>query len=325
MSEKSDSNQDGNTGQPTHQNLRTDFNQWQWIKVPVNYFGNRHRLKEAITRHTNIVSTDTKATIKSFYDSGGMGIELTFNDTHTLYGLFLIWNVREWDLGHWPEIIKFPERELHHAMGYNKAQTGNRGRIRRSLCTLASKKFPFLWSQERDGHPDTQGKSSQKNEPKTKVQFPDYDTLIRIPKANCDTLKTIAEDPKRYPTTNDVDFHNLEIQFNPRLFAWENSFRCVNPKICMEIKEHRAKRTTEKRVGIPSKFDIRFYDLLVNHFRANKSRVERNYKKIAQAPLLMSADYINRKDKEVRDKVTELYDFFIEMGHGNKIENMNEI
>jgi len=303
VSINNDDNQDGNN--------KPVFIQALWLFVPTNYLANRLWPKGDVMKHVDDYHNGSKVQerIEQFYGSGGKGIDLKFNEAHVLYGLIALWNMSDNILkdGGGSHFIKFSERELHRAMRFDGQPTGrNRDRIRENLCGLATKQFPILWG------------TARKTNGGRRIYASEFNTVIKIhgvsdpPGADGDS-HSIKE--KITHLKKNVDFHNLEVSLNYKLFSWGGGYQYVNPNICMEIKAFKAKKNKK-----PSHLDIRFYDWLA---REQGYTIKRHFKKVAKTPLLMNPDYINSREPAVRDKVTELYDFFVEMGYleGYELDN----
>lgn len=114
-------------------------------------------------------------------------------------------------------------------------------------------------------------------------------------------LKEYKRNPKRY--LKDEHFSRYKILINPILIvSIDNYFRLAMADIPKEIAEYKAARGER-----PSKYDLRFYSLLLNE---NTAIIRRNYLKIAQAPLLMQ-DYIDQSRfsliKQIQLKIYEMY------------------
>lgn len=225
---------------------------------------------------------NTKEELAAFLNKGGEGIDLTFEEACMIYGIANIFT--EYD---YPDYVECTEKQLIKAMRYDKNLSGwQRQRFRGMLEDLSKKRFPIYWNYDGDWRCLT------------------FDTLIKLAwgvrsRDGCEEFKTL-------PTRE--NFTRYKIAFNKGLVEKiGRNFRLGDPNIGKEIREHR-KRKGER----PSKYDIRFYYLLLGE---NREIIKRNYLKTAQAPMLMDHYIRGRKFKLIRAKLNSIYKMYHDLGY----------
>lgn len=225
---------------------------------------------------------NTKEELAAFLNKGGEGIDLTFEEACMIYGIANIFT--EYD---YPDYVECTEKQLNKAMRCDKNLSGwQRKRLRGTLEGLSNKRFPIYWT-DRD-----------------EWRWLTFDTLIKLAwgvrsRDGCEEFKTL-------PTRE--NFTRYRITFNKGLVERiRRNFRLGDPNIGKEIREYR-KRKGER----PSKYDIRFYYLLLGE---NRKVIKRNYLKIAQAPMLMDHYIRGRKFKLIREKLNSIYKMYHNLGY----------
>jgi len=219
--------------------------------------------------------------IEVFLNKGGQGMDLTFDEEHLIHGIASIFTMYDYETNY----IECTERGLMKAMRCEKNLSGwKRQDYRRALESLSNKKFPIYWT-ERSGW-----------------RWVTFDTIIKL--AWGVKIKDGNLEFKNVPTRK--NFSRYRIAFNKLLVGTlTKNFRLANPEIFNEIREYKA-RINKK----PSKYDIRFYYLLLHE---NKQEIKRNYLKIARAPMLMEHLIKDRKFKELRDRLNSIYRMYYDL------------
>jgi hypothetical protein len=215
------------------------------------------------------------------------GIELNFNDHCVLYALLHL-NTSFQTNGS----FTCNERDLYKATKINDTDCGIKPcRVRNSLKTLATKKFPFLYIPQ------------EKQE-----TFPGFGSLIEYEEY---TVKDPSPQNGNGGSSQPRYSRRYRITLNEKLFTKkDNSYRVLNPNIGGEIREFY-----RKHGGKPSKYDIRFYDFLLWN---NEQEIRKDYKELADSPLLMRN--LKRERKDIRARIVEIYELYKELGYLERYE-----
>lgn len=228
----------------------------------------------------------TQEELKTFFDDGGEGIDLTFDEACLIYGIAYLFTWHEY-----PSYIECTEKQLYEALKYEKKISGwQRQRLRKIIEELSLKRFPVYWIEN-------------------KCRWLTFDSLIKLAWGVRTGESNIEF--KTLPTRENFELYRIEL--NEKLFGRVNkNFRLVDPNIGREIRDYRRKSNRKA-----SKYDIRLYDLLLHK---NESVIKRNYLKIAQAPMLMDNMIKNRKQRDIRDKLNDIYEMYYHMGYLTNFE-----
>jgi len=254
------------------------------VPVPMNYFQNKFRPEKYTLKHVRASrnSDEAKKSIGEFYDSGKRGLDLTFKETHIVHGFLSLWSMHNRE-----RKFRCTINQLYRAMGFNaKPNKREKKKIEKTLCGLTNKKFPIIWKNQAGGYSC------------------DFNTVIQIHDVSKDASKPIEVD--------DVNFNDLHISLHYGLFPRGQRYCYINPRVCMEIREHKDN---------PSKFDVRFYEWLANEWTY---RIARNYKVLAETALLLPVKEISKRQKHYRDRIIKIYDLHKAMGYLNSYELDNK-
>jgi len=264
-------------------------------KISANFTANYliGREHKQLLLKKNMVRTDsddvgiesTIADLTTFFNDGGEGIDLTFEEACMLHAIAKIFTKYDY-----PNEIECSKGQIFEAMGCGGNLSGHqRQRLRKVLENLADKKFPIYWSEkDRDGG---------------RYKWLTYDSLIKLAwGVDEDSGKDSHLSPSR------SNFSHYKLAFN-RMFIgpWKDGFRLAESNIGNEIRIYK-----KARGGRPSKYDLRFYYLLIGE---NKEIVKRNYLKIAKNPMLMDHLIKQRKCRFIREKLDSIYEMYKELGY----------
>ena len=229
----------------------------------------------------------TQEDLETFLNNGGKGIDLTFGEACLIYGIAYIFT--KYDPP--PPYIECTEKELYRALRCEKKFDGRqKQKLGRTLEGLSKKEFPFYWNE-----------TKKIGDERVRTRWLTFDSLIKL-------AWGIWNDGEFQETPSKENFEIYRIQLNEKLFGRVNkNFRLLDPNIGKEIRDYRRKRN-----GRASKYDIRLYDLLLNE---NRTVISRNYLKIAQAPMLMDDLIRNRKKRDIRSKLNDIYEMYCALGY----------
>ena len=265
-------------------------------KISADYVANKVMGRKEARKHLDfdkVKGTEekekTQEDLKTVLNNGGKGIDLTFGEACLIYGIAYLFSQYE---PH-PPHIACTEKELYQALRDERKFDGRqRQRLGDTLEDLSKKEFPLYWTE----YQMVEGK-------KVKTKWITFGSLFEL-------AWGFWDDGEFQETPSRENFELYRIELNEKIFGRiDQSFRMVDPNIGREIRKYRKK---QKRNGRASKYDIRLYDLLLNQ---NKAVITRNYLRIAQAPMLMDNMIKNRKQRDIRDQLSDIYKMYYHMGY----------
>lgn len=277
------------------------------IKIPKAYLDSRCGSKEETQRqltlsfYDDFLKAETKKEIKFFIEHGGEGVDLSFEEERLIFGIMKI-NTKEGYSG----IIEITKGELYDSQGYPRDKRGSisgyqRAKIDNMLMKLTKTSFP-MWRYVKVGK-DKRGQPVWRPE---KTFYPLIRTIWIYRNIKNNELKEYNRNPKRHP--KDEQFDHYQILINPILaVSVDEYFRLGMADIPKEISEYRTSKNQ-----IASKYDLRFYSLLLNE---NREEIRRNYLKIAQAPLLMQDQIDQKRFARIRQIQLKIYKMYKDLGY----------
>jgi len=261
------------------------FRKQSWIKIPGNYISSRiikPEYAEKFIQNKRIFprNDSTIEQLIEFYSNGGHGIDMSFTETCIFHAIAYLFTAHDY-----PEYVEFNKHHIYKAMRYNTGPCGwEINNLIDKLEKLSTKKYPFFWKEDNY----------------LWLYYDNLFTLEKRPKKN-DHPSIIRSKEETFL---------FKIKFNQYLVSQMiNNFRMIPSDLGLKIREYR--KTRNER---PSKYDIRFFDLLIQE---NKKAFSWNFLKIARGPMLMGKLIKNRKIHFIRQKLLSIYKMYKELGFLN--------
>jgi hypothetical protein len=274
-------------------------------RIPANFTANHLITREkkvellqknhVVTQGTDVEITKTIEELSTCLESGSGGLDLTFDQESILLGIATLFTKYEAILE-----VECTKNELFAAAGCDNPSGGQRKRLEEALVKMADDRFPIYWvERDKDGR---------------RFKWITYDALIKLAYGIEQKYSNVGIKPSK------ERFTHFKISYNSMFIGdWAEGYRLFESSICKEIREYRSKRN--KR---PSKYDIRFFYLLIGE---NRTPLKRNYLKIARNPMLMEHYIKQRKYKFIRNKLNDIYQMYKDLGYllGFQIEQKGSV